>query len=244
MKQAAEARAPAVRGRLAPGQAKPPAVTFSCFWIFQLDASWKALDSARRVHAISRGREVFVAAQRNSLRLRAAYSLAGFRADADFMVWWLTQDSDALQEAALALRRSPLGDHLRYREVYLGMAAGSPYTEDHLAAFVKDEAPRQYISVYPFTKTPDWYLLPFEKRRELMVEHGEVGRPFDVGTNTVQTFGLGDAEFIVALESNTLAELVRCVEALRKVEVRRYTRLDVPVYLGRRRAIEEILGAL
>jgi len=219
-------------------------VTFSCFWIFQLEPSWKRLDRDARVNGLAGARQVLTEAQADGLRLRGAYLLAGFRADADFMLWWLTEEPEHLQEAALALQRSPLGDHLRYRQVYLGMGAGSQYVGDHQAAFVKGEPPRAYVSVYPFNKTPEWYLLPFEKRRELMAEHGAAGKPFAIGTNTVQSFGLGDAEFIVALEADSLSELVRCVEALRKVEVRRYTQLDVPIYLGRLQPLERVLGEL
>jgi chlorite dismutase len=29
--------------------------------------------------------------------------------------------------------------------------------------------------MYPFTKTHDWYLLPFERRRTMMAEHGRLG---------------------------------------------------------------------
>ncbi len=236
MKQAAPAPARA--------RTKPAAVTFACFWIFQLEASWKVLPADGRMAGISEARVALLAAQSDQLRLRGAYSLAGLRADAHFILWWLTQEPERLQDAAMALRRCRLGDHLRYREVYLGMGAGSQYTDDHQAAFAKGDPPRRYLSVYPFSKTPEWYLLPFERRRALMAEHGAVGKAFDVATNTVQAFGLGDAEFIVALESDSLAELVRCVEALRKVEVRRYTRVDVPIYLGRLRPLEEILGEL
>ncbi len=236
MKQTAEAPAAAAL--------QQQRVTFSCFWIFRLEPSWKLLDRDARINGVAGARTVLTQAQRDGLRLRGAYLLAGFRADADFMLWWLTEEPERLQEAALALHRSPMGDHLRYRQVYLGMGAGSQYTADHQAAFVKGEPPRTYVSVYPFSKTPGWYLLPFEKRQELMAEHGAAGKPFAIGTNIVQGFGLGDAEFIVALEADSLAELVRCVEALRKVEVRRYTQVDVPIYLGRLQPLERVLGEL
>jgi chlorite dismutase len=65
-----------------------------------------------------------------------------------------------------------------------------------------------------------------------------------VGTNTVRAFGLGDAEFIVALESETLEDLVACVETLRRAEVRVYTQREVPIYLGRLNALESVLAEL
>lgn len=219
-------------------------VTFSCFWIFQVAPEWKLREPAARKQGVEEALNALGTAQRDGLRLRGAYSLSGFRAGADFMLWWLTEDPARVQEAALALTHTGLGAHLRYREVYLGMAAGSTYTADHQAAFMKGEAPRRYANVYPFSKTPEWYLLPYEKRRQLMEEHGMVGRPFAVATNTVQAFGLGDAEFIVALESDSPAELVRCVEALRKVEVRRYTQQDVPIYLGRLQPLDRLFEEL
>jgi chlorite dismutase len=236
MKQVAEASAaPTTREQT---------ITFSCFWVFQVEPEWKRRERTARQTGVDEAINTLAAAQRNGVRLRGAYSLGGFRAGADFMLWWLTEEPARLQEAALALTHTGLGEHLRYREVYLGMAAGSKYTDDHQAAFMKGEAPRQYANVYPFSKTPEWYLLPYEKRRQLMEEHGAVGRPFAVATNTVQAFGLGDSEFIVALESDSLAELVRCVEALRKAEVRRYTQQDVPIYLGRLQPLDRLLAEL
>jgi hydrogen peroxide-dependent heme synthase len=133
--------------------------------------------------------------------------------------------------------------------------------------------------VYPFVKTTEWYLLPYERRRELMAEHGLIGRRYAVpreqlvpdaapqssagkgGTalaqaptvvaegggvlaNTVDAFGLGDYEFILANESDDPSELCRMMESLRATEVRRYTQQDVPIFLGRRREPAEALEDL
>lgn len=63
-------------------------------------------------------------------------------------------------------------------------------------------------------------------------------------TNTVDAFGLGDYEFVVAFESNDPAELCRMIEELRTVEVRRYTKVDTPIFLGRLREPNEALADL
>lgn len=52
-------------------------------------------------------------------------------------------------------------------------------------------------------------------------------------SNTVDAFGLGDYEFILANESDDPAELNAMMMALRATEVRRYTKQDVPIFLGR-----------
>jgi len=63
-------------------------------------------------------------------------------------------------------------------------------------------------------------------------------------TNTVHSFGLGDQEFVVAFESDDAFEMVRMVETLRATEVRRYTKLDTPIFLGQRKPAAEALEDL
>src|SRR5207249_6573937 len=58
---------------------------------------------------------------------------------------------------------------------------------------------RKYLFVYPFVKTRDWYLLPMEKRQEVMDAHIRVGNEFpSVKLNTTYSFGLDDQDFVVA----------------------------------------------
>ena len=47
--------------------------------------------------------------QADDVVIRGIYDVGGFRADADFMIWWHAPTSDALQKAYHALRRSRLG---------------------------------------------------------------------------------------------------------------------------------------
>ena len=101
---------------------------------------------------------------------------------------------------------------------------------------------KQYLSVYPFTKTPAWYLLPFEQRRDLMIEHGRMGNEFpSILTNTVNSFGIADQEFIVALEDDDPATLVKMVQRLRAAAVREYTAVDTPIFLGLRMDLADAL---
>ena len=57
---------------------------------------------------------------------------------------------------------------------------------------------------------------------------------FLVLTNTVNSFGIADQEFIVALEDDGPGTLVKMVQRLRAAEVRKYTALDTPIFLGLR----------
>lgn len=63
-------------------------------------------------------------------------------------------------------------------------------------------------------------------------------------SNTVDSFALGDYEFILANESDDPAELKEMMLALRAVESRKYTTLDTPIYFGRLRTPAEALADL
>ena len=216
----------------------------SCFWVYRLRPSWRLLDREAR----ARGAEALVSLVEANLTggvsVRGAYSMAGLHAAADFMLWCVSTSADAINDLALEIRRTGIGQHLEVREVLLGLAGPSEYNPEHLPAFLKGQPPRRYLSVYPFVKTADWYLLPEEERRQMMAEHGRAGRNHAVAGNTVRAFGLGDAEFVVALEAEKLKDLVDCMDALRRFPVRRYTQRDAPIYLGRLRPLPEILAGL
>jgi chlorite dismutase len=67
------------------------AQVISCVSVYRLRPSWRLLDrDARRAGLEAASEEVAVAESRG-LRLRGAYSMTGLRADADLMLWCLTE---------------------------------------------------------------------------------------------------------------------------------------------------------
>jgi chlorite dismutase len=79
----------------------------------------------------------------------------------------------------------------------------------------------------------EWYLLPEEERRAMLVEHGVAGRDFSrILSNTVSAFALGDYEWILALESDDLYEMVDMMRELRNTQARRHVRIEIPFYTG------------
>ncbi|MGH2518092.1 MAG: chlorite dismutase family protein [Ktedonobacterales bacterium] len=256
--------------------------TYAAYWLFALDAAYMRLPDAEQ----ARGKAEFLRAldaRPESVSLRGAYSMVGLREDVDFMLWVVSDDLDTIQRLAVNLRHTGLGRYLTTRQTYVGVVAGGRYDPAHSPAFMQGAPPKSYISVYPFVKTSDWYLLPYERRRELMAEHGLVGRRYAVPreqvaasserrnghergasgatavaqtlpqtetegggvlANTVDAFGLGDYEFILANESDDPSELVRMMESLRATEVRRFTKQDTPIFLGRLREPAEVMADL
>jgi peroxiredoxin len=177
--------------------------------------------------------------------VRGTYDVAGLRADAELMVWWHSGSPDALQEAYGLLRRTGLGRHLD--PVWSQMALHRPaeFNKSHLPSFLAGEEARAYISVYPFVRSYEWYLLPDDERRAMLAEHGQMARGYpDVRANTVASFALGDYEWMLAFEADELHRIVDLMRDLRASGARRHVREEVPFYTGRRRSVIELVAAL
>lgn len=177
--------------------------------------------------------------------VRGFYDLAGMRADADLMVWWHAETSDALQEAYHRLRRTRLGRHLRPVWSQVALHRPAEFNKSHVPAFLADEQARAYVCVYPFVRSYEWYLLPDDERRAMLVEHGQMGRDYpDVRANTVSSFALGDYEWILAFEADELYRIVDLMRHLRGSSARLHVREEIPFYTGPRREIAELVAVL
>ena len=119
---------------------------------------------------------------------RGCYDLQGMRADADFMLWWVAPTSDELQEMYVNFRRTKLG--YASEPVWSAMALHRPaeFNKSHVPAFLAGEEPKNYVCVYPFVRSYEWYLLDDGRaQRKMLAEHGMMAREYpDVRANTVQ----------------------------------------------------------
>lgn len=177
--------------------------------------------------------------------VRGTYSTVGFRPDADVMLWLVAPTPDDVQRALVEFRRTEAGELLEPVWTFLGVVKPAEFTPDHQPAFVKGTPPARYACVYPFVRTPEWYLLPREERAELLREHGGAGREFpDILANTTSAFGLGDWEWILAFEAAELDMIVDCIRRLRETQARRYTKEEVPFVTGIRKPVAEVLEDL
>jgi chlorite dismutase len=176
---------------------------------------------------------------------RGTYDVSGLRADADVMLWWHAASPDDLQEAYGRFRRTALGQACE--PVWSAMALHRPaeFNKSHLPAFLADEEPRAYVSVYPFVRSYEWYLLPDQERRAMLAEHGQMARTYpDVRANTVAAFSLGDYEWMLAFEADELHRIVDLMRHLRGAQARLHTRVEIPFYTGRRKPVGELVAAL
>jgi chlorite dismutase len=179
------------------------------------------------------------------VHVRGTYSTVGFRADADLMCWFVADTPDDVQRAVVEFRRTEAGRHLLPVFSFLGVVKPAEFTPDHQPAFVKGTPPETYLCVYPFVRTPDWYLLPTEERAGYLREHGGVGREFpEILANTTSAFGLGDWEWILAFEAAELDRIVDCIRSLRDTQARRFTKEEIPFVTGIRKDVAAVLDDL
>ena len=177
--------------------------------------------------------------------VRGTYDVAGFRADADLMVWWHAPSADALQEAYTRLRRTTLGRHLEPVWSQFALHRPAEFNKSHLPSFLADEDPKAHVCVYPFVRSYEWYLLPDEERRDMLKEHGMQARGYpDVRANTVPSFALGDYEWLLAFEADELHRIVDLMRDLRASRARRHVRDEVPFYTGVRKPVSELINDL
>lgn len=177
--------------------------------------------------------------------VRGWYDVAALRADADIVLWMHAESSDDLQDAYHRVRKTALGATLE--PVWSQMALHRPaeFNKSHVPAFLGEEHAKDYVCIYPFVRSYEWYLLPDEERRELLVEHGQMGRDYpDVRANTVASFALGDYEWILAFEADELYRIVDLMRHLRASRARLHVREEIPFYTGRRRSLTDLITDL
>ena len=164
------------------------------------------------------------------------YSLVGLKADVDFLIWRVGTTVEQVQELSAAVRQTQLAGFLSMPYAYLSMTKRSTYVDkidpEHQDArrFIRP-AHSKYLFVYPFVKTRDWYLLPLERRQEMMDEHIRIGSKYpSVRLHTTYSFGLDDQEFVVAFETDAPQDFLDLVMELRESQGSKFTLRDTPIF--------------
>ena len=177
---------------------------------------------------------------------RGIYDVSGMRADADVLVWMhgaagTDTKPEALQAAVRRVRRSrELAGTMQVWGA-MGVHRDAEFNKRHVPGFLRGLEPKQWVTVYPFNRSYDWYLLPADERSRMLAEHGRAGAAYPgIIANTVSAFALGDYEWILPLEADDLTDLVDMMRDLRAVDARMHVREEIPFFTGRRIGADEI----
>ncbi|MDQ3991830.1 MAG: chlorite dismutase family protein [Actinomycetota bacterium] len=219
------------------------AATYAYFPVFRRvsPAGLEDIDAAEAAHEW----DLVHKEHADRVAVRGTYVAEGFRPGAHVMAWWIAQSLDDLQAMLIDFRRTRIGRSLELTWAFTGVHRPPEFNPSHVPAFMAGKDPKRYLCVYPFVRTPDWYLLPPDERAAMLREHGEMGREFpDVLPNTTSAFGLGDWEWILAFEADQAHRLVDCIRRLRDARARRFTGEEVPFVLGIRKEPAEVVADL
>merc|ERR1712034_18953 len=121
------------------------------------------------------------------------------------MLWLHGPRLEDLQLALRELRATTLLADTTLTWSAAGVHRAAEFNRAHVPGFLRGERARDWLTVYPFVRSYDWYLLPEAERRAMLAEHGRAGAAFtSVVANTVASFALGDWEWILPMESDSL----------------------------------------
>jgi len=183
--------------------------------------------------------------ENEGVTLRGIYDVSGLRADADVMLWLHGPTAEGLQWALRELRRARLLKALLPTWNAMGVHRDAEFNKAHVPGFLRGLEPKGWLTVYPFVRSYDWYLLDPAERSRMLAEHGRKGASFRGAiANTVAAFALGDYEWLLPIESDELTELVDMMRELRATDARMHVREEVPFYTGRRISTAELVEVL
>jgi chlorite dismutase len=221
---------------------------FVNFTFYKARPEWRLLSDGDK----QRSRDGFTKAVdefRSSLMIHS-YSTIGLRTNVDFMIWRIGYELDPIQEMTSQLNKTEMAKYIEPSQSFLSMTKRSMYIDKDNPEHVEDRlhiipGKSQYLFVYPFVKTREWYSRDAEQRQEMMDEHIRIGMKYrSVKLHTTYSFGLDDQEFVVAFETDYPSDFLDLVQELRETKASSYTLRDTPMFTCRQRTLGECLEAL
>ncbi|MGH1566858.1 MAG: chlorite dismutase family protein [Nitrosopumilus sp.] len=212
------------------------------FSFFKVDPKWRWMaDLAKDESA----KEVENVIRNSGIKFRC-YSNLGLRDDADFLFWFAAKTVEEIQIVIEKIYKTVFGKYIIPSMTYLSCTRPSLYVQEQKAhGFITGSEPKKNVIVYPFTKTREWYLLPKEKRQEIMDEHIEVSKKYpQVVLNTTYSFGIHDEDFMLAFEVDNIRDFQDLIMDLRETQVSTYVKNDIPMIVCVRKDIVPLISSL
>ncbi|WP_236749016.1 chlorite dismutase family protein [Acidianus manzaensis] len=155
------------------------------------------------------------------------------------LIYWISSDNTLKLIDFRFSIISNLRGYAEENDIFLSVFRPSPYMKKNSNIDYKsilNLPPLKYFVAYPMKKDPEWYLLPFEDRENIMKEHISmaINNPDNNGIRsyTTYSFGIGDYEFVVIYEIPDLRNWVNVVEKLREAKARKWITKEEPLLVG------------
>jgi len=212
------------------------------FSFFKVDPKWRWMADLAKEESAKEVENVI----NNSGIMFRSYSNLGLRDDADFLFWFAAKTVEEIQIVIEKVYKTVFGKYIIPSRTYLSCTRPSLYVQEQKAhGFVTGNEPKKHVIVYPFTKTREWYLLPKEKRQEIMDEHIEVSKKYpQVILNTTYSFGIHDEDFMLAFEVDNIRDFQDLIMDLRETQVSTYVKKDIPMIVCVKKDIVSLISSL
>src|SRR3989338_1334072 len=217
------------------------------FRFFKTLPEWRRLPEAEKKKGFQEFEEVTKRYQSKMIVL--CYSLIGIRADADFLMWRISERLEDFNEMSAELLKTGFGKYIQIPYSYLAVTKRSMYVDKHQHEGSESNRAQivpgntKYLFVYPFIKQREWYLLSKEERQKTMDVHIAMGHKYpSIKINTTYSFGIDDQEFVVAFEADSAIDFVDLVMELRETPASKYTVRDTPAFTCIQKSIHEVLS--
>jgi chlorite dismutase len=221
---------------------------FVHFSFYKLAPEWRRLPASKQESGRAELADAIESfGERFALR---AYTMAGLRPDADFMLWKVSERLEDFQELGTAILSTAMGGYLETPHAYLSMTRRSQYVKGegrsmHKRGRILWNPDSRYLLIYPMVKTRPWYQMSKPARQGIMNEHIATGHQFPtVKINTTYSFGIDDQEFVVAFETDFVGDFLDLMMTLRETEASLYTERDTPIFTCIATSVADALRSL
>ena len=213
------------------------------FSFFKVDPKWRWMADLAKEESAKEVKNVI----NNSGIMFRSYSNLGLRDDTDFMFWFAAKTVEEIQIVIEKIYKTVFGKYIIPSRTYLSCTRPSLYVEKQKEeeGFLTGTNPKKHVIVYPFTKTREWYLLPKEKRQEIMDEHILVSKKYpQIILNTTYSFGIHDEDFMLAFEVDNIRDFQDLIMDLRETQVSTYVKNDIPMIVCIKKDIVPLISSL
>lgn len=165
--------------------------------------------------------------------VRGWYDLSGMRSDADLMVWLHGPSLACVQRAFERLRASNFGRCIEPVWSNVAIAGTNQVGSEHTPAFLADRGASKFVTVYPVIRATDWYQQPESRQDDAIDEWARCADNRDAShASILSAVGLGDYDWIVAIEADDVIDMVNHVHGVQKSQASAQLKVETPVFTG------------
>ena len=140
-------------------------IRYTCWAVYTRTGIAPAQDATVQLDAVLKDLEA------RDVLVRGWYDVSGLRADADVMIWLHAPAAEFIQQALRDIRRAGLDEALSPSWSAMALHRPAEFNKGHVPAFMTGAPAKEWVCVYPFVRSYEWYLLPEEERPVVLHRH-------------------------------------------------------------------------